>query len=165
MNPLNLSFRTQFLLGFAAVCAILGYALFVQFVDHAEPCPLCIFQRLAFAATGVVFLVGGLHAPRGTKGRKVYGVLAFIAALIGIGIAGKHVTLQLFPPAMPSCGPGWDYLIETNTWLGVLRSVLGAKSDCSVINWSFLGLTMPMWSLLCFVVLAAWALLAGFRKR
>ena len=34
------------------------------------PCPLCIFQRIAFAALGVVFLLGGLHAPRGAGGRR-----------------------------------------------------------------------------------------------
>ena len=66
---------------------------------------------------------------------------------------------------MPSCGPGWDYMIENNTWLGVVQKVLAAKGDCSTIDWSFLGLTMPMWSLVWFVLLAVWALWIGFRAR
>ena len=117
------------------------------------------------AATGVFFLLGALHGPRRPGGRKGYGVLAFLGAATGIGIAGRHVWVQLYPPLMPSCGPGWDYMIETNTWLGVVQKVLTAKGDCSTIDWSFLGLTMPMWSLVWFVLLAIWALWIGFRAR
>lgn len=165
MNPLRWSFRAQFLLGFLVCVALLGYALFVQFVQKIEPCPFCIFQRLAFAAAAVVFLLGALQGPKRAGGRRAYGVLAFLAAATGIGIAGRHVWVQVFPPAMPSCGPGWDYLVETNTWLGVLQKVLGAKGDCSTIDWSFLGLSMPMWSLVWFVALALWAVYAGFKAR
>ncbi len=165
MNPLRWSFRAQFLLGFLVCIALLGYALFVQFVQKLEPCPFCIFQRLAFAAAAVFFLLGALHGPKRTGGRRSYGVLAFLAAAAGIGIAGRHVWVQVFPPAMPSCGPGWDYLVETSTWLGVVRKVLGAKGDCSTIDWSFLGLSMPMWSLIWFVALALWALYAAFKTR
>lgn len=165
MNPFRWSFRQQCLAGFLACAGLLGYALYVQFAQRILPCPFCIFQRLAFAAAGVVFLVGGLHAPGGVAGRRTYGLLAFLATAIGAGIAARHVWLQLFPPPMPSCGPGWDYLVETNTWLGVVRKVLAAKGDCSTIDWSFLGLSMPMWTLVCFILLAGWALHAGFRKR
>lgn len=165
MNPLRWSFRAQFLLGFLVCVALLGYALFVQFVQKIEPCPFCIFQRLAFAAAAVFFLLGALHGPKRAGGQRAYGVLAFLAAATGIGIAGRHVWVQVFPPAMPSCGPGWDYLVETNTWLGVLQKVLGAKGDCSTIDWSFLGLSMPMWSLVWFVALALWAVYAGFKAR
>ena len=59
MNPLRWSFRAQCFLGFAICAGLLGYALYVQFVQQLEPCPFCIFQRLAFAATGVFFLLGG----------------------------------------------------------------------------------------------------------
>lgn len=165
MNPFRWSFRAQFLLGFLVCVALLGYALFVQFVQKIEPCPFCIFQRIAFAAAAVFFLLGALHGPTSVGGRRTYGVLAFLAAATGVGIAGRHVWVQVFPPAMPSCGPGWDYLVETSTWLGVVRKVLSAKGDCSTIDWSFLGLSMPMWSLIWFVALALWALYAGFKAR
>lgn len=165
MNPLRWNFRAQCFLGFFICAGLLCYALYVQFVQQLEPCPFCIFQRLAFAATGVLFLLGALHGPRRPGGRRVYGVLAFLAAATGIGIAGRHVWVQLFPPLMPSCGPGWDYMIETNTWLGVVQKVLSAKGDCSTVDWSFLGLTMPMWSLAWFAFLAVWALWISFRAR
>ena len=165
MNPFRWSFRQQFLLGFAICAALLLYALFVQFQLGIQPCPFCIFQRIAFAALGVVFLLGALHNPRGAGARRAWGVLALVAAAVGAGIAGRHTWVQLHPPEMPTCSPGWNFLVEQNTWLGVVRKVLLATGDCANIDWQFLGLSMPMWSLAWFVALGLAALYAGFRRR
>jgi disulfide bond formation protein DsbB len=166
MNPLRWSFRAQFLLGFLICVALLGYAIYLQLHDGLEPCPLCIFQRIAFAALGLMFLLGALHAPRGKGGRKVYGFLAFVAAAAGIGVAGRHVWVQVMPrDAMSSCGPPLSFLSETMGPFEVLRTVLTGTGDCGNVDWRFLGLSMPMWSLVWFVLLAAWALYAGFRAR
>ena len=81
MNPLRWSFRAQCLLGFAVCAGLLGYALYVQFVQQLEPCPFCIFQRLCFAALGIVFLLGALHAPRAPGARKGWSLLALVAAV------------------------------------------------------------------------------------
>ena len=52
-----------------AVCAaLLGFAFYMQLHGGLRPCPLCIFQRVAFIMLGLVFLVGGLHAPRSAAG-------------------------------------------------------------------------------------------------
>lgn len=165
MNPFRWSFRAQCLFGFAICAALLAYAFYVQFELRILPCPFCIFQRIAFAATGVVFLVAGLHAPRAAGGRKAYGLLAFLASAAGAGIAARHVWVQLFPPGIPACGPGLNYMLETQTWLGVVRKVLTASGDCSMVDWSFLGLSMAAWAGLWFVALAILALVAGFRRR
>lgn len=165
MNPLRWNFRAQFLLGFLICAALLGYAIFLQLQIGLEPCPLCIFQRLAFAALGLLFLIGALHGPRERRGRVTYGVLAFIAAAIGIGIAGRHVYVQLLPQDMgSSCGPPLSFLSETMGPFEVLRTVLTGTGNCGNIDWQFLGLTMPMWSLVWFTLLAVWALFAAFRR-
>ena len=69
-NPFRWSFRLQCFAGFAVCALLIGYALFLQFNAHLEPCPLCIFQRIAFAARGLVFLLGGGGRPgrRNTRG-------------------------------------------------------------------------------------------------
>ncbi|MFX9532743.1 disulfide bond formation protein B, partial [Acinetobacter baumannii] len=90
-------FRTQFLLGFLACAGLMGYALYAQHVQGFEPCPLCIFQRVAVIALGVVFLLGALHGPRGRGGRAAWGALALLAAGAGIAVAGRHVWLQNLP--------------------------------------------------------------------
>lgn len=165
LNPFAWPFRTQFLAGFLACASLLAYAFYVQFVERIEPCPFCILQRLAFAAAGALFLLGGLLAPRGAGWRKAWGALAFLANAVGAGIAARHLHVQLFPPELPSCGAGLNYMLETQSWLGVVRKVLTSYGDCSAIDWSFLGLSMPAWTLVWFVALATLALVAGFGRR
>jgi len=164
MNPFW-SFRARFLAGFLGCVALLAYAIYTQLYQGLEPCPLCIFQRIAFAALALVFLVGGLHAPKGAGARQLYGALVALAGLAGIGIAGRHVWLQSLPPdAAPSCGPPLSFLQETMGPLELVRKVLTGTGNCGDVDWTFLGLGMPAWSLVCFVLLTAWGLVAALRR-
>lgn len=166
MNPFHWSFRARCLAGFAACAALIAYALYTQLADGLQPCPLCIFQRVAFAVLGLVLLVAGLHAPRGDGGRRAYGVLALLAALAGVAIAGRHVWLQHLPPdQVPMCGPGLDYLLEAMPVAGVIRTVLTGSGECAAVDWTLLGLSMPEWSLLWFVLLAAWVAATMLRRQ
>src|SRR5690606_34917053 len=165
MNPLRWNFRLQFLLGFAICAGLLGFAIFTQLEMGLEPCPLCIFQRLAFAALGILFLLGALHGPASRGGRVSYGLLTTIAAMVGVGIAARHVYVQMLPKDLgSSCGPPLSFLSETMGPFEVFRTVLTGTGDCGNIDWQFLGLTMPMWSLVWFVLLGLWGLYAAFRR-
>ena len=44
---------------------------------------------------------------------------------------------------------------------GVLREVLTGSGECANVDWTFLGLSMPGWSLVWFVLLGAWAAIAA----
>jgi protein dithiol:quinone oxidoreductase len=161
-----LSFRTQFLAGFLACLALIGYALHTQINGGLLPCPLCIFQRVAFAALAAVFLLGGLHGPRGAGARRAWAGLAALVALAGAAIAGRHVWLQGLPAdEVPACGPGLEWMLETTPLAGVVREVLTGSGECAEVDWTFLGLSMPAWSLVWFLLLGAWALHAGLRRR
>ncbi|HET6593581.1 MAG TPA: disulfide bond formation protein B, partial [Xanthomonadales bacterium] len=48
--------RPWFLLVAAACAGLLGYGLYVQHVLFIDPCPLCVFQRLAFVWIGAAAL-------------------------------------------------------------------------------------------------------------
>lgn len=158
-------FRIGYLAGFAICAALIGFALYSQLHGGLEPCPLCIFQRVAFAALGLVFLLGGLHAPRSPGLRRGYGALALLAAAGGAAIAGRHVWLQSLPKdQVPACGPGLDYMLESMPVAGVLRKVLTGSGECANVDWSLLGLSMPAWSLIWFVLLAGWAVHAAWRR-
>ena len=160
------SFRVRFLLGFLACAALIGFAIYAQHRWYLNPCPLCIFQRIAFAALGVVFLLGGLFAPRGIVGRRAWGVAALIPALAGIGIAGRQVWLTHLPPdQVPACGPPLDFMIEASPLADVIRQVLTGSGECAKVDWTFLGMSMPAWSLTWFLLLSLWIVLAAFRKR
>jgi protein dithiol:quinone oxidoreductase len=166
-NPFSWSFRAQFLSGFVLCGSLIAYALYVQFGMLMLPCPLCILQRVAFAALGVVFLVGGLHSPKGRVGRGVYGLLALIPAAAGTGVAGYHVWLQSLPPSdIPLCsGMGLDYMIEAMGLMGALAKVFEGSGECAKVDWTFLGLSMPAWTLAWFIGLGLGALWAAFKIR
>ncbi len=159
-----MSFRTLYLLGFAACAALLGYAYYVQFDLHIEPCPLCIFQRIAVIAMGVFFLIGALHNPD-TTGRRAYALLALAGAAAGVGIAAYHLWVQQQPPdPLAGCTPGWNYMVENFPVNKILKMAFTGHADCSEVNWTFLGLAMPFWTLLGSVALGAGAVWAGFRR-
>ncbi|HET8819644.1 MAG TPA: disulfide bond formation protein B [Xanthomonadaceae bacterium] len=165
-NPFRWTFRQQCLAGFLACASLIAFALYSQYQLGLLPCPLCIFQRVAFAALGVVFLLAGLHSPAGAAGRRAWAVPALVAAAVGAAIAGRHVWLQHLPAdEVPACGPGLDWMMQTMPATGVLREVLTGSGECANVDWSFLGLSMPAWSLAWFVLLGAWAALAAFTRK
>ncbi len=165
-NPFAWSFRAQFLAGALACAALLAYALYEQFQIGLEPCPKCIFQRIAFIAMGVFFLAGAAHGP-GRIGRRVYAVLVAIAAVVGSIVAIRHLVVQFTPqdPLMSGCGPGLNYLLDAFPLAEAVKKAFMATGDCGDIDWTFLGLTMPAWTLIWYVLLGAGALWAGFRRR
>jgi disulfide bond formation protein DsbB len=165
-NPIRWSFRAQCLLGFLACAALLGFALYMEHFGGLRPCPLCTFQRAAFILLGLVFLVAGLHAPRSAGVRRGYGVLGLVAASLGIAIAGRHVWLTYLPPdRVPACGPDLAYMMDAFPLGDVVRKVLTGSGECAKVDWTLLGMSMPEWSLLCFIILALWALYAAFKRR
>ncbi|MEO5736261.1 MAG: disulfide bond formation protein B, partial [Variovorax sp.] len=151
---------------FLAAAATLAYAVFAQYGQLFEPCPLCIFQRVAMAAVALFGLAGALHNPRSRGGRMAWGLLAFAAAAVGAAIAGRHVWLQHLPPdQVPACGPTLAYMVDSMpSWLAVVKKVLSGSGECAEVNWTLFGFSMPEWTLLCFVLLATGALVAGFRR-
>ncbi len=166
MHPTRWTFRACFLLGFLACAGLMGYALYAEFVLHLEPCPLCIFQRVAMIALGVVFLLGALAGPKSAGGRRTWSLLALLMAGAGIAVAGRHLWIQSLPPdQVPACGPALPYMFHALSFSKFLTKVFTGSGECAQINWRLLGVAMPGWVLISFVVLAGWALYAGFRRR
>jgi len=150
----------------ALVClALLGYAWYAQMHLGLDPCPLCIFQRVGIAATGVLFLLAAVHQPR-ARGALVYGVLILAAALVTLGIAARHVWIQHLPPdSVPSCGATLDYMLEVFPLTDVIRKVLTGSGECAQVTWTFLGLSMPAWVGLATVGLGSLGAWANFLRR
>ncbi len=160
----KLSTRQLNLIGFAACAGLMAYALFAQYVLNLEPCPLCVFQRVAVIALGVVFLLAALYNP-GRISRMIYTLLVLLAGGAGIGVAGRHVWLQNLPPdKVPACGPGLDFMLDTFPFMEVLDIVLSGSGECAVIDWSFLGLSMPAWVLIAVSVLSVFGIWVNLRR-
>src|SRR5688572_15964132 len=157
MTSLPLSRRLANGLGFLACAALIAYALYAQYGLGLTPCPLCIFQRVAVMAAGVVFLIAALHNP-GPTGAKVYGGLQLLPILTGAGIAARHIWIQAQPPGtVAACGADLNYLMEIMPVTDVITKVLTGSGECGTVDWTFLGLSMPWWTAISFAVLAVWA--------
>ena len=156
-RPLNLA-------GGLICFGLIAYALYAQFRLGLEPCPLCIFQRIGIVALGVVFLIAALHDPRGW-GTRVYAALIAIAALATIAVAGRQLYIQHLPPgAIPSCGAPLSMMLKFMPLTTVIRKVLTGSGECSIVNWTFLGLAMPAWVLIWAAFLGAAGVVANLRR-
>ncbi len=140
--------------GFLVCAALMGFALYAQYGLALDPCPLCVLQRVAVIALGLVFLAAAIHGPAGW-GRYVYAGSAIVVAAAGASVAGRHTWLQSLPEdKVPACGPGLDYMLESFPLRKVVEMVFTGSGECAKISWQFLGLSMPAWVL-------AWVLLLG----
>jgi len=147
--------RSAYLLGFLVCASLMGYALYLQYVMDLEPCPLCIFQRVAVIAMGLVFLIAAFHNP-GRSGAGAYALLQLLIGGAGAAIAARQVWLQSLPKdQVPACGMGLDYMLETLPFSDVLQKVFEGSGECAEKGWEFLHLSIAGWTLVFFVAMIA----------
>lgn len=159
IDLIKLTPRLWFFLGFIACFLMLVTGAYFQFVEELEPCPLCISQRIAILVTGIIFLVAAIHNPK-RCGLKTYSILATLTALIGAGISIRHVWIQNLPPdEVPECGPGLEYVFENFPLIDSIKLMLNGTGECAEVLWTFLGISIPGWTLVAFLGLAILSLL------
>ena len=167
MTWTRLSPRAAFGLGAFACVALLGFGYFLQYAKGLEPCPLCLLQRGFFYALLAIFLIAGLHGPRG-RGRTVYGVLAALFAIGGAAVASRQVWLQHLPKdKVPQCGPDLFFMLENFPLSQALQKLLAGTGECAVVDWTFLGFSIAEWSLAwfgLFFLYALWLAARGTRE-
>jgi protein dithiol:quinone oxidoreductase len=153
MNPLNFfpSRRSAYLLGFLICAGMIAYALYLQYVELMEPCPMCWFQRVAVVALGSVFLAGALANPA-ERGARVVAWFSVLTGGTGALLALRHLWIQSLPPdQLPSCGMGIGYMLESLPFLDVFARALKGSVECNKID-RVLGLPIPAWMLIFFVM-------------
>ena len=155
--------RLIYLAIFLACAGLMGFGLYLQHVENLEPCPLCILQRYAFIATGLVALIAAIHGP-GRLGRWLYSVLIVVAAGSGAIVAGRQSWLQHYPPKVLDCGPDLAYMIDSFPIAQVLPKVFKGEGDCAKVAWKFLGLSIPEWALVWFALFIISAVLGLARR-
>lgn len=134
---------------FVGCVALLGIAFYLEKIQGLEPCPLCMFQRVAFALFAVIALIAALHNPQGFFAR-IYALLAACAAGLGLALAGRHVWLQSLPAdQVPECGPGLEYLVSAFPFSQVIETVLAGSGECAEVDLVF-GVSIAIWTLLIF---------------
>lgn len=155
--------RHPFLLLFATCAGLLGFGLYLQYYGGYEPCPMCIMQRYAFVAVALVALVAGLHGSS-DGARRGYGLLLLLLALAGGGVAARQSWIQIYPPAIPECGPGLEFMLDSFPLADALPMIFRGAGDCTERAWTFLGLSIANWSLICFAAIALFGALVALRR-
>jgi len=162
MKPLSVQ-KMNFI-AFLVCFALLLFALYLEIHMKLEPCPLCILQRVLIMLLGVLFLIGALLDFQYTS-RRVYYFIIFLVAFLGVIIAARHVWLELSPPVeAAACGAGITYLFQMLPMTEALKLVFLGTGECAKISWRFLGLSIPAWTLLWFIIFALFSFWQGFKK-
>lgn len=142
---------------FLVIIAIIGMSFALLFLQRhlgLSPCPLCIFQRVGLMIMGGFALIAALFNPKS----KAIRLVLWLGSLAGIGwatvVAARHVWIQHLPAdQVPSCGPGLDYWLDTLPILQVFKEVFTGSGECAVIDWTFMGMSIPEQSLILFSIL------------
>ena len=90
---------------------------------------------------------------------KYYAAVMLVLSLLGGALAARHIYIQSLPPELvPDCIPPLEYLVRAFPVIDILYKMLSGSGDCAEIQWFFLGMTLPGWSLIGFIFLGMMAL-------
>jgi disulfide bond formation protein DsbB len=113
------------------------------------PCPLCVIQRYLFLGVAVFSLIGAF-----ANKIKAFAALALLCALGGLGTVAKHLYVLAHPGF--SCGiDPMETMLNKIPTATLLPWLFRADGLCEAAQDTVLGLNVPQWSAVWFVILAA----------
>lgn len=131
----------------AVSLALVGAALYLQHVKDMLPCPLCVIQRYLFLGIALFALIGAFAGKI-----KAFTSLALLCALGGLGVVGKHLYVLAHPGF--SCGiDPMETMLNKIPTATMLPWLFRADGLCEAAQDQVLGLNVPQWSALWFVLL------------
>ncbi|MDP3705049.1 MAG: disulfide bond formation protein B [Legionellaceae bacterium] len=132
---------------------VLVFAFYSEYIQKLEPCPLCLMQRFCAFLFGFLCLAGlGL---RTLHRARMLAIIQVIVGCLGVYFAARQLWLQSLPMEQAQvCMPGLDALMHYFSLSTVLKAFFWGSSACSEVSWRWLGLSMPGWSAVYFVVMA-----------
>lgn len=143
-----LTSKRLFILCLLICITSLASAAYLQYVIGLEPCPLCLLQRWMLIIITLWLCIALIHG----ASKIIYPIGLLVFSALGAMIAARQVWLQHLPTAdQPACGPSLDFLLENFPVTEALSYVFTGSGECAVIDWTFLGQSIAMWSLLLFL--------------
>ena len=159
MKKFFLSHRQAHLIAFFAAYFLVALALVVQKKYNLEPCPLCITQRIIFMVLGLLFLINAFIRPSDLI-KKISLTFLSVTSIIGMVFSFKHILIQSKVIDVPSeCGVDLNYMFENFPFSKALNLLFKGTGDCSHIDWTFLGLTIPELALIGFILFFVYSVL------
>lgn len=134
----------------ALVCvALLGFAMYLQIVEEMQPCPLCVIQRYMFVLIAAFSLIAWSAPSPASRGSAALGLLSAIG---GAGTAIWHLYVKAHPGVSCTTDP-LETAINQLPTAKLLPQVFTADGFCSAPWPPVLGLQIPTWSLIWFIIL------------
>jgi len=160
---MKLNFRTLFIWGSLISLLMLSFAYILEYGFNLEPCPLCLLQRYALWAVFGTLAIGAIHNGK-VIARTIYCMSIFLFSITGIALAARHVWLQHYAPSeISNCMAGLDRMLAYEPFLEVLKEILfHTSAECARIDFTFLTLSLPAWSLIGFISFAVFSLVVGW---
>lgn len=160
--------RLHYLFIVVLCTGILGAALFLQLVAGMEPCPLCVFQRIAIISIGLIALIAFLHNSTGFMD-KVYGLFLVLGGMASVGVASRHVWLLSQPKdEAAACGPGLevslDRFIEYLPQGEITEVLFRSGAECTEISEFLFGLGLPQLTYPVFLILLSYLVWLAFKQ-
>jgi protein dithiol:quinone oxidoreductase len=135
----------------ALLCiASLAGAFYLEFAIDLVPCALCLAQRAIFAIIGIscLFYLIPVYASR-----LLFASIALLSSGLGIWLAARQLWLQSLPKdQVPACGPDIYFMIQRFPLADSLKNLIMGSGSCAEVQWTFLTLSIPGWTLLLFVL-------------
>ena len=146
------SFKQANILGAIIAFVMIISALAIQLTFNLEPCPLCITQRIIFIVIGALFILFVL-LPSNNAYIKLSHLISIIAAgLVGVIFSIRHIMIQAKIIEIPAeCGIDLDYMFENFPLTEAVNLLFKGTGDCSEIDWTFFGITLPQMALLGYI--------------
>jgi protein dithiol:quinone oxidoreductase len=157
MDVMPMSIRFAYTLGFLLIVFLLLTGFYVQYGLGVIPCPLCIMQRIVFAALGILFLIGALFYVRVL--RFFIHILAMLCSAAGFLLAGRQIWLQHFPASNESeCMASLQYMFNALPLQELIQKLFSGTVECSERHFQLLYFNIAEWSFIWFVGLFAFSL-------
>ena len=158
--------RRFFALLGATSLSLIIVALFFEHMLLLKPCILCYVQRACVYLLLLLSLIAFLHKNKSLNLFRTYLGLSIAVIASGISLSIRQLYLQNLPADLvPTCGPDIDYLFETLPVLEVFMFAIRGDGNCAEVLWSFLGVSIPGWLLVAFVVLFLYAIVSLYFSR
>ncbi len=145
--------RLFFILGCIPLLAIAFAKFYLEDVQLLEPCPYCMLQRGIFLLFAGIFWLSAIFVGQGSRFFSAISLLlTFVVGVLGLIVTGKHIYLQLNPSDTLGCAQTTLAITEVFDYQ-IVKDLLLTGGDCSAIDWTLWGLSIPMWSAILIFIL------------
>lgn len=136
---------------------MMAASYFFEYVVKLTPCALRVVQRLLIACLMInaLWVIWRVRRDMRIRGLQV---VAGIFTMLGLLVAWRHIWLQQHAELMANaaCLPDIRFMLKMMPLPEVVMRLFShGGAECSKIKWQFLGLTMPGWVAISYIIYAA----------